>query len=759
MSDNYSDGGLTPDLTQGQDLNYEGKMGEVLDGLDLSRNPEGFLEQAGNMDLSKLPIGLQTLIKGYIEYSEEVIKNRALPDGRDGLKPVIRRVLETLRVDKKKGLQKCADVAGATLRLHPHGDQAVYQAMARVVDENGSLTLPLLKGQGSFGKAYNKDKPAAPRYTECMLHDNAFDYFGEMNGITFVPNYNASTTEPELLPVNYPALLCNVSSGIAVGFGCRIPSFNYSDVLDLSIEYAKTGKCTTVICPDFITGGYYIKNDRELSKIMQTGRGKIKLRGRAEVVDKTINLVEYPYGNTLQSIKAEANKVREKGGSGISSVSDFDDFEHGALLSVVCTSKRRVDEVLLELYKSTGLQDTFSVNMTAIIDGKPITQGVYGWIKTWVEWRREVLTKEYISVVDDLRRQLPYPLALMEVLKYPEKRDVLVDLIVHKSDREAVQYILDNFSSELIDLELATWIVKRRTSEFRDGGKYKTKFDSLMLSINQYEGYIQDIDSAIVSQLEALKAKKGYMYPRKTEITSQDYDFISDNEVEIAKDLSECYYELKDGFLKKLRYENVHQDGTLYMTALASDTLIGFDNYGRVLRVYCEHLPYCSSNELGIFLPRYFGFEEDDNLKLMWFGVLDGTTQMITYSDGNVGFLDTSEWADLQRQVKVVDKGVSPESGLAIHVGDAPSYLYVCDSAGRLSCTPVAMIKQKSRTARTRVFNCLRDCSVTSVAYLDTSQGLGVVKNVSRYQAPKFNFLESQEDFIGDAGWFKTTIV
>lgn len=714
-------------------------------------------DEATRLELESLGInqscfegGLDNLVSGYLKYALEVIKNRALPDGRDGLKPVNRRILETLYTSKVKTLQKCQEVAGNTLKLHPHGDRAVYSALVRMVDLNMSLNIPTIKGHGTFGAIYKTDAPAAPRYTECMLHENAYDYFGEMDGIDMIPNYNNTGKEPAVLPVSYPALLCNASSGIAVGFRCNFPAFNFNDVLDLTIERLKTGKCTSVIYPDFSSGGYYIKNEKEIKKIMLTGKGRLKLRGKVRIDGKHIEAFEYPYGVTLQYIKKQ---IEDKNLDGVQNVSDYDGYDTSGLLNIECRSKNRVDDVLLSLYRDTDLQSTFSVDMTAIVDDKPLTKGVYGWIEVWIDWRKGVLTKQYTKMINAWKEELPRLRALMKLIQNTDVRDTMSEMALHKSDADAIKVLQDTFKDdEDFSYDTCNWLVNRRLSQLRDGGKYKLRYDKLMSSIEEYQNMLDNLDATIISQLEKLKAEKGKNFPRKTELTSTDYNFTGTKEEEV-KDESLCYYSYKDGFIRKLSYPPSNADEYTVIEGLACDTLIGIDNKGRILRIYGENLPYSNDSEMGIYLPKHLNLDVSSDYKVLWLDKLDGRKKMLTYSDGTVGFLDTSEWLDNTRKVKVIEKGISPHADKLFYVGDVPDYLFVCDTECRMSQTPVALIKQKARTARTRVFNC--NGEMAYVAYTNVEDGMTLINNMQEHSAPKMTYIDLDADLVGDEELFK----
>lgn len=702
-------------------------------------------------NFSKMTDGLNNLTNGYLAYAEEVIINRALPALQDGLKPVNRRILATLYKVAKKGERiKSADLAGTTMKLHPHGDGSIYSAMVLLTDRNGSMALPVLEGHGNFGGVNTTDPPAASRYTEVKMHENAKEYFKDMAGITMLPNYDSSTTEPEYLPVTYPAILCNAQEGIAVGVSCAIPSFNFNDVLDLTMEYLRDGKCSTVICPDFVTGGYYIRNNKELDKLMKGGKAKIKLRGKVTKVGKELSIVEFPYGVKIQTLlkqiqKSEINGIRDCG--------DVSDFEHGESILVDCV-KNKVDEVLLALYRDTDLQCEISANLVVVLDGKPVKLGVWGIVEEWVKWRRKVVLKKLQKELESINAEMVESRAFMEVFNDTEKKDHMIELVLRKSDDEAIRYILDNFDNEIVTPDLARWLISRRLNVFRTGGKYAIRYKELINLKAKCESNIQDVDSYILAELEELKRTKGAEHPRRTEITNTDYEFKVADNGEIEKDTTECCYTLKDGFLKKTRNDC---EGTYdyKFNASASDTLIALDNRGRVLRVYCEDLPYNGVAELGIYLPRYLDINETNDYRVTWIGVLDGSTKMLIYTDGNVGFLDTSEWVGLNRKVRVIERGiavsVADKLGAVI---DIPDCLYVMDNEGKLGAVMTDTIKRKDRTAKTRVFNLTRNTELTYYIPMTRDDSIFFVTNMSRYMTSKLMYLESESDLRGDPNLF-----
>lgn len=696
--------------------------------------------------------GMTNLTNGYIDYAKEVIINRALPALQDGMKPVNRRILATLHSKFKAGSKvKSADLVGSVMQLHPHGDATIYSALVLLTDRNGSMELPVLSGQGNFGGVSTTDPPAASRYTEVKAHPNTEEYFKDLDGINFIPSYDSRNTEPEYLPVTYPAVLCNAQEGIAVGFSCNIPSFNFNDVLDLTSEYIRDGKCSTVICPDFVTGGYYVRNNKELTKLMQTGSAKLKLRGKVTKVGKELTIVEFPYGVKIQNLVSQINKANI---AGVRDCGDVSDFDNGAGILVDCV-KNKTDDVLLSLYKNTDLQTSISANIFVVLNGEPVKLGVWGVIEEWVKWRRQVVKKKLECEEKSLIADIAESRAFLEVFNDKEKLAEVTRLILKVSDEDAVKYILDNFDNEIVTPDYAKWITSRRINVFRTGGKYVARYNQLESQLETCRMYINDVDKYILDELADLKAREGANHPRRTEVTSMDYEFKATDGVE-QKDDTVCLYTLKDGFLRKSRFIVDSPDAEYSFTASASDTLVALDNRGRVLRIYCEDLPYVGNSELGIYLPKYLELNESDDYRITWIGVLDGKTKMLLYRDGNVGFLDTSEWVGLNRKVRVIEKGIaqSVADQLGAVLEDIPEFIYVLDSKGRMSGAIIGSIKRKDRTAKTRVFNPAKDCSVVSYAPMSVNEAAVYVMNAGRYTAPKFQYLESAESLNGDPNIF-----
>ena len=701
-------------------------------------------------DLSTISSGVEYLKNGYIEYAQEVISGRALPDVHDGLKPVNRRIIETLRTGKvAKSYMKSARIAGNVLALHPHGDASVYAAMVLMTQENGSLAFPLIDGSGNYGGVYKDDPPAASRYTEARLHQNANEYFGEMNGIDMIPNFDSTLSEPVVFPVSFPAVLVNATSGIAVGFRSNIPSFNFNDVCDLVTEFIEKGKCETVIEPDFVTGGYYVRNQKELLKLMQAGTGKIKLRARTITDGKKIIVTEVPYGKTIQKLMKQINNLNT---TAIRNAYDTDDFDHGAGFTVACSSKARIDEALYTMYKETDLQYTYSADITVVNNGVPKRMGVWGIIEEWVNWRRQVLSKEYKYQYDALKESLREASAFMTIVNDYDKRMELVRIIADSGRDKGKEYIRNNFSRDDIPEDLIDFCASRTLPSYHNGGKLASIHLNGKVQLESLQKSIDNIDDVIKAQMIALKSKYGATMKRRTEVTTKDYEFAENaKSAEKIVDNSYCVYELKGGFLKKLRSASGDRSAEYVIEGTASDTLIAFDNRGRLLRVYCQDLAL-NGTDIGTYLPTYFGLNESDDYKITWIGRMSGQELMLLYKDGNVGFVDTTEWMNNNRNVRVLEKGISVNSAptLGAVLETIPQMIYVSDEDGNIAWADTSEIKHKSRTAVTRVFDLKKNIPIDSYLCTDLQRGMLLVNNYGDFRN-KLRPLADLADFRGDA--------
>ena len=392
----------------------------------------------------------------YLDYAMSVIVGRALPDARDGLKPVHRRILHAMREagnDHNKPFKKSARIVGDVLgKYHPHGGEAVYDALVRMA-QTFSMRQPLVDGQGNFGSV-DGDNPAAMRYTEVRLAKIAANLLEDLdkNTVNFAPNYDGSEKEPVVLPAKFPNLLVNGSAGIAVGMATNIPPHNLGEIVDACLHLIKKPDasadelCRIVPAPDFPTGGL-IHGLAGARDAYRTGRGRVVVRAKTHFEDldrgnrKAIIVDEIPYQVNKSALAARiAELAREKKIEGISDLRDESD-RAGIRLVIELRRGENEEVALNRLFKETQLQDSFSINMVALVDGEPKTMGLLQLLKIFLDHRREVIVRR---AVFDLARARDKAHLLEGYVAALANVDAIVELIkTSKSPAEAESKLLE----------------------------------------------------------------------------------------------------------------------------------------------------------------------------------------------------------------------------------------------------------------------------------------------------------------------------
>ncbi len=382
------------------------------------------------MEIISVPIE-EEVKQSYIDYAMSVIVGRAIPDVRDGLKPVQRRILYAMHdmgLYPEKAFVKSARIVGAVLGYyHPHGDQAVYEALVRMA-QDFNMNYPLVIGQGNFGSV-DGDPPAAMRYTEAKLSKFAVKLLEDIdkNTVDFVPNFDGSTLEPSVLPSKFPNLLCNGTSGIAVGLATSIPSHNLREVCQALIELAKNPALSTeeimkyIKGPDFPTGGI-VENYSELIEFYEKGRGQVRIRAKAHVERlqggrEQIVITELPYQvNKADLIKRMADLAREGKLKEISDIRDESDKE-GIRIVVELKREAKGEKVLEKLYKYTALRKNFPLNFVVLVRGEPKLLGIKALLQEFMAHRLEVILRRSNFYLQKARERLHIVEGLLIALK------------------------------------------------------------------------------------------------------------------------------------------------------------------------------------------------------------------------------------------------------------------------------------------------------------------------------------------------------
>lgn len=472
----------------------------------------------------------------YIDYSMSVIVSRALPDVRDGLKPVHRRVLfgmNELGMFSNRGYKKSARIVGEVLgKYHPHGDSSVYFAMVRMAQE-WSLRYPMIDGQGNFGSV-DGDSPAAMRYTEARLAKIAEQTLSDLdkNTVDFQPNFDESLMEPTVLPTRIPQLLVNGASGIAVGMATNMPPHNLSDTIDATIAYIEDNDIDIqdlikiVIAPDFPTGGI-IYGYQGVQDAFETGRGRIVVRGKAHIENEggreKIVVTEIPYlVNRADMIQKTAELVNDKKIEGISNVNDESDRDG---MRVVYDIKRDAmsNVVLNKLYKYTALQTSFSVNNIALVNGRPKMLNLKDLISYFVDHRHEVVTRRTQYELDQAEKRAHI---LEGLIIASDNIDEVISIIRSSSNpEEAREKLILRF--ELSDIQSRA-IVEMRLRQLTglEQDKLRSEYEEIMKQIENLKNILSDVSlrMAIIKE-ELLEAKTKFGDARRSEVVPNAEEF------------------------------------------------------------------------------------------------------------------------------------------------------------------------------------------------------------------------------------------
>ncbi|MFZ5554297.1 MAG: DNA gyrase subunit A [Bacteroidota bacterium] len=588
-----------------------------------------------------IPINIEEEMKtAYIDYSMSVIVSRALPDVRDGLKPVHRRVLYgmlDLGVLSNRPYKKSARIVGEVLgKYHPHGDTSVYDTMVRMAQE-WSLRYPLIDGQGNFG-SIDGDSPAAMRYTEARLKKIAEELLSDIDKETvdFRPNFDDSLQEPTVLPSRIPNLLVNGSSGIAVGMATNMPPHNLTEVINGIIAYIDNPGIDVgelmkyVTAPDFPTGGT-IYGYEGVRSAFETGKGRIVVRGKATIEEdggrEVIIVSEIPYMvNKAEMIKRTADLVEEKKLEGISDIRDESDRSG---MRIVYEIKRDAiaNVVLNNLYKFTDLQSSFSVSNIALVQGRPQTLNLHDMIGLFVEHRHDVVVRR---TKFELRKAEERAHILEGLIIASDNIDEVIALIrASASPDEAREKLMERFKlSEIQSKAIVEMRLRQLTGLEQD--KLRAEYEDVMALIRELKALLED--EGLRMQLiknEMLEIKEKYGDERRTQIeyAAGDIrleDMIADEEVVIT--ISHMGY-IKRTPLKEYRTQGRGGVGSrgsatrdedflehIFM-ATNHDYLLIFTEKGKVFWVRVYEIPEGNKTAKGRAIQNLINIEQDDKVR------------------------------------------------------------------------------------------------------------------------------------------------
>ena len=587
-----------------------------------------------------LKINIENEMKSaYIDYSMSVIVSRALPDVRDGMKPVHRRVLfgmNEMGNNSDKPHKKSANCVGEVMgKYHPHGDSSIYGTVVRMA-QDWSLRYTLVDGHGNFGSV-DGDPPAAMRYTEVRLSKMGEEMLADIDSDTvdFQPNYDNSRREPVVLPTRFPNLLVNGASGIAVGMATNMPPHNLSESIDASVALLENPEMTIpelmkyITAPDFPTGGI-IYGYNGVKDAYETGRGRIIIRAKAEIESEanheSIIVTEIPYGvNKAELIKYIADLVNEKKLDGIADINDETDYK-GMRIVIKLKSDANANVVLNKLYKMTQMQASFSVNNVALVNGRPCTLNIKQIISAFIDHRHEVVIRRTQFELNKARERA---LILRGLIIASQNIDEVIHIIRSSDDTEQAKLRLaERF--DLVEVQTQAIVDMRLKSLTQlEQGKLEADYEKIMAEIARLELILSDpaeCRRVIREELEAVKAQYGDSRRTVIDYTAGDFnaeDFYADDEMIIT--ISHLGY-IKRTPLSEFRAQNrggVGAKGSdtrdedfiehIYPASM-HNTMLFFTDRGLVYKMKVYELPEGAKNSKGRALQNLLEIEPGDQV-------------------------------------------------------------------------------------------------------------------------------------------------
>ena len=575
----------------------------------------------------------------FIEYSMSVIISRALPDLRDGLKPVHRRIIydmleNGLTPDKKH--RKSATIVGDVMgKYHPHGDSSIYEAMVRMAQDFNYRYL-LVDGHGNFGNI-EYPRAAAYRYTESKLAKISMELLRDINKntVNFVPNYDDSTEEPEVLPSRFPNILVNGTMGIAVGMATNIPPHNLGEVIDGCIAYIDNPEITTeelmqhVKGPDFPTGGIILGNSG-IKKAYETGRGSITIRSKATIEEKNgrhyIVIEEVPYGvNTLDLKQKVADLVHNKVLEGITDY--HTDLKDGIKITITLKKDANPQVVLNNLYKHTAFQTTFGIIFLMLDKGVPRTLGLKDIISKYVDYQQEVIIRRTQFELDKAEKRVHILEGYQIVF---DNIDEVIKIIKEsKADGEAKSKLMERFGlTEAQTDNILEMKLRRLTGLERE--KIEEELNALRIEIERLRGILADNNKVLgIIKDEMTEIKNKYGDERRTKIDMTAVDYIEDeslipeenilvvltNKGYIKRTTSDTFKSQNRGGVGIKGMSTNDEDFVEHMINLSThDYILFFTDKGKVYRLKGYEIPEFSRQSKGIPIVNLLQVEKDERV-------------------------------------------------------------------------------------------------------------------------------------------------
>ncbi|MDR0883144.1 MAG: topoisomerase IV [Oscillospiraceae bacterium] len=662
------------------------------------RDPNTHIVGSGIVVSQQIP---ETLVTNYMPYAMSVILSRALPE-IDGFKPSHRKVLYTMYgMGLLKGPRsKSANIVGRTMQLNPHGDAAIYDTMVRLSRGYETLLHPFVSSKGNFGKSYSRDMMwAASRYTEAKLEPICAELFRDLDkdAVDFVDNYDGTMKEPSLLPVTFPTILVNPTTGIAVGMASSICSFNLAEVCDTTIalmddEHAEIGD--TLKAPDFCGGGYLLYNREQLEQIYKTGRGGVRVRAKYnwDKVAACLDITQIPPTTTAEAI---IEKIVERTKAGVlREVSDVRDETDRNGLKITIDLKRGADgdALMRRLYKLTTLEDTFSCNFNVLIDGQPRVLGVRALLLEWIRFRESCVRRR---VSFDLHKALDR-LHLLEGLA-----KILLDIdkavaIIRRTEEEAevTPNLMIGFGIDKLQADYVAEIRLRHLN--REYILRQTKdIESLTADIADKQDLLSKparLRKIIKTELREVREK--YAQERRTQLLYAS-ELEEDEPEEVRPDYPVHLFFTREGYCKKITPQSLRmaseqklKEGDAVVQTLETTNaveLLFFTDKCQCYKTSAAELPDTKASALGEYLATRLGMDADE--KPLFMAVTrDYSGQLLFFfENGKSAKVALSGYATKTNRKKLLN-AVSDKSPVAAAYQLAEPSEPMLDAAPTVSC-------------------------------------------------------------------------